>query len=123
MTRRAYLYFVVTFLIGIAVGAAGLYYYAWRARLWHHPWNENRAIHRMTRRLDLAPPQVQELRAILDNTVKQWNQIQDQMKPQLDALHKQTDDRIRQILNTEQRNKFEVLVREHERREKRGKKR
>ncbi len=123
MTRRAYLYFVVTFITGIAVGGAGVYYSAWRAGFWHHPWNENAAIHRMTRRLDLAPPQVQELRAIMDNTVKQWNQIQDQMKPQLDALHKQTDDRIRQILNTGQQKKFDALVLEHERHEKHEKKR
>jgi len=59
----------------------------------------------------------------MDNTVKQWNQIQDQMKPQLDALHKQTDDRIRQILNTGQQKKFDALVLEHERHEKHEKKR
>lgn|SRR5487761_205209 len=115
MTRRAYLYFVITFIAGLVLGGAGVYYYAWRARLWRHPWEENAAIHRMTRRLDLTPQQVQELRPIMDNTVKQWDQVQDQIKPQLEALRQQTDDRIRQILNAGQKKRFDALVRKHER--------
>jgi len=118
MTRRAYFYFVVTFITGLVVGGAGVYYYAWHAGLWRHPWEENATIHRMTRRLDLTPHQVQELRPIMDNTVKQWNLIQGQIKPQLDALRQQTDDRIRQILSAGQKNKFDVLVKKHERHKK-----
>ncbi len=118
MTKRAYLYFFLTFIIGVAVGGWGVYYCAWRAGVWHRPWNENEAVHKLTQRLDLQPDQVKELRSILDDTVKKWREIQAQTKPQLEALHKQTDQRIRQMLNPEQQKRFDSLVRAHEKRAK-----
>ncbi len=114
MKRRAYLYFVVIFIVGLAIGGAGTFYGAWRAHVWRRPFNENAVIHRLARRLDLTRAQVQQLRPIMDNTHRQWNQIQDQTKPAVEALRQQTNAHIRQILDPNQQRKFAAMVLKHE---------
>ncbi|MGH9357319.1 MAG: hypothetical protein ACRD10_14425 [Terriglobia bacterium] len=109
---------MVTFIAGLVLGGAGVFYYGWHSGSWHHPWRESATIHKLTKRLSLTPQEVKQLRPIMDAAVKQWNQIESQTKPQLQALRQQTDDRIRQILNTGQREKFDALVREHAAQEK-----
>lgn len=114
MTRRAYLYFVITFIIGVILGGAGVYYYAWCTGHWRRKWSEERIIHNLTRDLNLTPQQVPDLRTILDDNIKKYHAIQESIRPQLEALHGETDDRIRHILNPQQLTKFNELVREHQ---------
>ncbi len=110
MTRRAYLYFVVTFVIGVILGGVGLYTYAWNTGHWRRRWNEQAAIRSLRKQLDLSPPQVQELRSILDQTDVKYRALQEQARPGFEALHTQTDNRIRQILNPHQATEFDALV-------------
>ncbi|HEX5482844.1 MAG TPA: hypothetical protein VFZ08_09500 [Terriglobia bacterium] len=114
MSRRAYLYFVITFIIGIILGGAGMYYYAWGTGHWRRRWSEERVINNLKRDLDLSPQQVPEIRSILDDNIKKYHAIQDSIRPQMDALHHETDGRIRHTLNPQQLKKFNELVREHQ---------
>lgn len=122
MTRRAYLYFVITFVIGLALGAIGFYTYAWNTGHWRRPWSENGAIHSLTRQLDLTTAQSGQLRSILDGAIKSHHAIEEQQRPAFEALHQQTDQRIRQILNPDQAKRFdEMLARRRKARETRRK--
>jgi hypothetical protein len=115
MTRRAYFYFVVTFLIGIILGGAGVYYYAWSAGKWRRPWNEEAFIHYWTKQLSLVPPQTKQLRSITDDTIKEHAAIDNQEQSQLQSLRDKWRTRIRQILNPQQVTKFDDVNRRHDR--------
>ncbi|MGH9469864.1 MAG: hypothetical protein ACRD1N_05910 [Terriglobia bacterium] len=115
MTRRAYVYFVITFIIGLVLGGAAMYYYAWGTGHWRRKWSEQRAVDRLKNDLALTPPQVRELRPILDENVRNWNHLQQQVRPQFDALRDQTDNEIRHILNPGQLSKFNALIQQHRR--------
>ncbi|MGH9377817.1 MAG: hypothetical protein ACRD18_07820 [Terriglobia bacterium] len=110
MKRRAYLYFVVTFVIGVILGGVGLYAYAWNSGLWRRRWNEQAAIHSLQEQLDLSSQQVQDVRSIMDESTKQYHALQAQQRPEFDALRAQTDGRIRQILNPRQATEFDAFL-------------
>ncbi len=111
MTRRAYFYFVLTFLLGIIVGGAGVFYYGWFSGHWHHEFDQNRIIHHMKRDLNLDDSQVQKLTQILQESSKKRRELEQKNQPQMDALRKETRDQIRQILNPVQLAKFNEHVR------------
>jgi hypothetical protein len=113
MTRRAYLYFVITFVIGIIVGAAGTYYYAWSSGKWRRVFNEDRMIHNMTKDLNLSAAQVKDVRSAIDAEITRAKALAATVRPQFDALHHQTHDEIRHILNAQQLAKFNAVIREH----------
>lgn len=113
MTRRAYFYFGLTFLLGILVGAGGEFYYAWHSGRWHPPFSEKHAIERMQRDLNLSPAQVQQLTQIMNDEVAKFRALREQTDPQFEALRKETGDRIRQILTPDQLAKFNEIVRRH----------
>jgi Spy/CpxP family protein refolding chaperone len=121
MTRRAYLYFILTFFLGIVVGGAGVLFYAWNTGHWHRRFDRQRLVRRLTRDLDLNATQVQQLTQIMDETSKKMDALRHTLDPQLDALHKESQDRVRQILTPEQLKKFNEMVRRfEERRRRRG---
>ncbi|MGH9354331.1 MAG: hypothetical protein ACRD2G_19555 [Terriglobia bacterium] len=110
MSRRAYLYFVITFVIGVILGAVGMYTYAWNVGRWRRRSSEQAVIHDMQRRLSLSPQQTQELRPILDEGGKEIHDLQAQLHPQYVALHRQIEAHIRQILNPDQVKKFDEIL-------------
>jgi hypothetical protein len=114
MTRRAYLYFVITFLIGIFVGGAGVYYYAWSAGKWHRPFNENAFIRYWTDQLSLSPTQATQCRAITNDTIKKHVSVDQQHSAQVEALRDDWRARIRQILNPQQAIKFNQINLRHD---------
>ena len=114
MMRRAYLYFGLTFLFGIVAGAVGFYFYAFQTGLLHRSFSRQRLVQHLTRDLDLSPDQVQRVNSILDDEGKKYHQMQDQVRTEADALHKETRGHIREILRPEQATKFDALVRQHE---------
>ncbi|HTV56116.1 MAG TPA: hypothetical protein VMI06_14530 [Terriglobia bacterium] len=116
MTRRAYLYFVITFLIGIVVGGAGVYYYAWSAGKWRRPFSENALIHYWTRQLSLAASQVTQLRLITNDTIKKHAAIDKAREPQLQALRLEWRARVAQTLTPQQLIKFNDINRRHDER-------
>ena len=112
MTRRAYLYFAVTFVLGVVVGACGTFYYAWYSGHWHRAFDRQRVVRRLTREVHLSEAQVLQVDQILADTAKSYSELHRQVGPQFDAIRAQTRDRIRQILTPEQVVKFNEWVRQ-----------
>jgi hypothetical protein len=110
MTRRAYLYFVVTFLLGAIVGATAIFYYGWRTGLWHRPFNRQVFINHVKRELSLSSSQVDQLQQIVDETGRKVADARQQNEAQLDAIRKESRGRIRQILSPEQIQKFDEIT-------------
>lgn len=111
MTRRAYLYFSLTFLLGLLIGAWGMYSYARYSGRWHWKFSQERIIHRLQRELSLSDQQVQQLTAIMDESAKKYADLESEVEPQFAALREERRNRIRQILGPEQLVKFNELVR------------
>jgi hypothetical protein len=119
MNRRAYLYFVLTFVLGIAVGAGGLFFYALRTGRYRPPFSRERAVKMMTHALSLSPAQASQLQQIMEESGKRRRALEDQMTQHFDALRDQDRNRIRQILNPDQVAKFNEIVRQHDERRRR----
>jgi Spy/CpxP family protein refolding chaperone len=121
MTRRAYVYFILTFVLGILVGGAGVLFYGWYSGHWPHRPDRQRLVRHLTRELNLNETQVNQLTQIMDETSKKFDDLRKQLDPQFDAVRKESQDRVRQILTPEQLAKFNEMVRRfEERRRRRG---
>jgi Spy/CpxP family protein refolding chaperone len=110
MTRRVYLYFAATFLLGVILGGGGVYYFGWSTGRWHHRFTKDRAVARLKKALDLSEPQVQQVSQIFDETAQKMRDLEKQVEPQFRAIREDARNRIRQILNPEQVKKFDALV-------------
>ncbi len=120
MTRRVYLYFTVTFVLGVALGGLGVYsFYSSSGRIAHHGFNKERAVSHLKKDLNLSDTQVQQLNQIFDDAAQKIRLIQKQMDPQFQALRQENRNRIRQILNPDQVPKFDDLVRQSDERHRR----
>ena len=111
MSRRAYLYFALTFLLGAIVGGACVYYYAWSTGHWHRPFNRRSFVSRLKGELNLSDTQVPQLEQIIDGSTKKFESAQQQADSQLNAIRQETRNRIRQILSPQQTQEFDELVR------------
>ena len=119
---------VALFLVGVAVGALG----ADLVRR-HHPWGMAAGPHgprapgdpighlgmhhrmmatELTRRLDLTPDQQRQLEPILAETHREAQAIWQQVRPRVQAVIEQGENRIAQILTPAQRQEFEAYRRE-----------
>ena len=121
MTRRAYLYFGATIVLGAILGGVGVYYFFWHTGRIQHPggFNKNRAVAHLKKELNLSDAQIQQVGQILDESSQKMTDLQKQVDPQFQAIHMETRARIRQILNPDQAKKFDELVRSIDERHKR----
>jgi len=120
MSRRAYLYFALTFFLGVIVGGTCTYYYAWNTGHWHRPFNRQNFVRRLKGELDLSDTQVTQLEQILDGSMSKFRSAQQQSDAQLNAVREETRNAIRQILTPQQGQQFEELVRRWDGRRRRG---
>ncbi|MBI1941049.1 MAG: periplasmic heavy metal sensor [Acidobacteria bacterium] len=120
MTRRAYIYFVATFLLGVVVGGAGVLFYAWNTGHWRRRPSTAQIVRRLTRDLNLSAPQVEQLKQIVDDSEKKMKELRTQARPQFDAIREEGHEQIRKILNPEQLEKFNETIRRHEERRRRS---
>jgi len=111
MSRSAYLYFALTFLLGIILGGARVYYYAWSTGHWHRPFHRQSFVSRLKAELNLSDTQVVQLEQILDVSTKEFQSAQRQADSQLNAIREETRNKIRQILSPQQTQQFDELVR------------
>jgi hypothetical protein len=111
MKQRAYVYFVSIFLLGVLVGAVGLFLYAWYGGHWHRPMDRGHIVRDLTRELKLNGAQVSELTGIMSDSSKRYQALHNQVRPQFEALREQTDGEIRKILTPDQVSRFNELVR------------
>jgi len=121
MTRRAYLYFGATIVLGAILGGVGVYYFFWHTGRIQHPggFNKGRAVAHLKKELNLSDAQIQQVGQILDESSQKMTDLQKQVDPQFQAIHMETRARIRQILNPDQAKKFDELVRQIDERHKR----
>jgi Spy/CpxP family protein refolding chaperone len=114
MTRRVYLYFFVTIILGAILGGVGVYYFLWdTGRLQHpHGFNKDRAVAHLKKELNLSDAQAQQVGQIFDESSQKVRDLQKQIDPQFQAIHMETRARIRQILNPDQQKKFDEYVRQ-----------
>ena len=118
MSRRAYLYFALTFLLGAIIGGTCVYYYAWSEGHWHRPFRRSIFVSYLKRDLNLSAAQVQRLEQILDGSTKKFESAQQQAASQLNAIRQETRRSIREILSPQQTEKFDELVRRWDERRK-----
>jgi uncharacterized membrane-anchored protein YhcB (DUF1043 family) len=96
---------MLVFLAGAATGALSM-------RLIHHPapvnaqQNREAVLNRFRTQLDLDGAQVQKLSLLLDD----YSQYYESLQEQLDDLRSTGKTRIMQILNPDQREKFEKMM-------------
>jgi len=112
MTRRAYFYFVLTFLLGGVAGGAGVFFYAWYGGHWHREFSKRSMVSQLRRELKLNDSQEQKLNQIMDESSKKFRELRRETNPRFDALRQETRDQIRQILTPEQVNRFDQLFRQ-----------
>lgn len=98
---------IAVFLLGIALGALGMYYWGGRvlANRSHHFFED------MTHEVGLTPDQQKQIEVIIQDTRGKFQAIDDQTRPQYDQVRQQARDRIRAFLTPEQQPKFEDFVR------------
>jgi len=114
MTRRAYIYFLATFLLGVVVGGSAVLFYGWHWGHWHRGFSRHRTVQHLTRELHLSDQQVRQLNQIMDETGRKFEELRKQVNPQFEALREERYNRVRQILTPEQLEKFNEQVRRHE---------
>jgi signal recognition particle GTPase len=119
MSRRAYLYFALTFLLGVIVGGTCVYYYAWSTGYWRRPFNRQSFVSRLKAQLNLSDTQVSQLEQILEGSTKKFRAIQQQSDSQSNAVREDTRNKIRQILSPQQTQEFDELVRRWDEKRKR----
>ncbi len=121
MTRRAYLYFGATIVLGAILGGVGVYYFMWHTGRLQRPggFNKDRAVAHLKKVLSLSDAQIQQVGQIFDEAAQKMVDLQKQLDPQSQAIHMETRARIRQILNPDQAKKFDELVRQIDERHKR----
>jgi Spy/CpxP family protein refolding chaperone len=121
MTRRVYIYFVATIVLGAVLGGVSTYYFLWTTgRVQHHGgFNKDRAVAHLKKDLNLSDAQAQQVGQIFDEASKKVRDLQEQIDPQFQAIHLETRAHIRQILNPDQAKKFDEFVRQIDARHKR----
>jgi hypothetical protein len=110
MKRRFYVYFALTFILGLAIGAAGMYSYGWYTGHWHQRFSRHRVVDYLQRELSLSQPQTQQLQQIINNMEKKESELRDQVEPQFQAIREETRAETRKILNPQQVEKFNAMV-------------
>ncbi|HEV2426080.1 MAG TPA: hypothetical protein VGZ29_14715 [Terriglobia bacterium] len=110
MQRRAALYFVLTLVIGVALGAVGMFLYAWYGGHWRRPMTRRDFVKYLTEELKLDSNQTQQVTQILEGASKKFQALHAQTHPQFDVLREQTDAQIRQVLRPDQAQKFDQVI-------------
>jgi hypothetical protein len=110
MKRRAYVYFALTFLLGLVIGGAGMYSYGWYTGQWHHRFSRHRVVDYLQHELNLSQDQVQQLQQIMAATDKKESDLHDQIEPQFQAIRDEARAETRKLLNAQQLEKFNAMV-------------
>ncbi len=119
MSRRAYLYFILTFVLGIVVGSAGTVFLGWHFGRPHGGFDPKHVVRFLQRELKLTDTQRQQVEQIMQETDAKYKDLHKQVDPQFDAVKEESRGRVRKILNPDQLTKFDEIVRRLEERRKR----
>jgi len=112
--RKAVLMVVVLFVLGVALGSVGTYLVTTRVLAAHSPVartaNQHMAMY--TRDLNLTPDQQSQIQAILNDTRAKYASLHEKLDPEYEQVRQQGREHIREVLTSEQRPKFEELLRQ-----------
>ena len=118
MRRRVYVYFALIFALGIIIGAAGMYSYGWYTGHWRH--NRYRVIDYLQKELSLSQAQTDQLQQIINRMDREESDLHDQMAPQFQAIREEARAETRKILNEQQLQKFNEMVKRWDAKRRRG---
>lgn len=115
----ALLLVIAVFVLGVALGALGMYLEGARVMAGHPaqpvrltPAQRNdRTVDSLTKELGLNPQQQGQLKAILEQTGAGYKSIHDEESPKVEAVRQKGRDQIRAILTPDQLPKFEETLR------------
>jgi ATP phosphoribosyltransferase regulatory subunit HisZ len=110
MKRRAYIYFALVFVLGIIIGATGMYSYGWYTGQWHRRVSRHRVVEYLQQKLDLSQGQTQQLQQIIRNMDQKESELRDKVAPQFQAIREETRAQTRKILNAQQLDRFNAMV-------------
>ncbi len=116
MNRKAALLVLLVFVLGIAVGALGMYVAESRgiaASSSGKPSQQSYGhaqVQRLSTDLNLTIEQQQQLTAILEDSKGKYQALYESIRPQRDEIRQQGRQRIRGILSAEQLPKFEAYL-------------
>jgi hypothetical protein len=113
--REAATLFFLVFLLGVLFGAVGNH--MWNQRVAGQPRvitnpTRNQIITSCTHELQLTPEQQKQLGVIIDDTRAQWIALYSPLDAQKEAIRQDGRQRIREILNPVQRQKFDGFMRQ-----------
>lgn len=77
---------------------------------------KERILDRLNEELALSDEQVQEVKAIIESTEKEIHTLGEEIKTKFTEVREQGNEKILEILNPEQQEKFKTLVQEQEKR-------
>ncbi len=110
MKRRFYVYFALIFILGMVIGAAGMYSYGWYTGHWHQRLSRHRVVDYLQEKLSLSQSQTQQLQQIVNNMEKKESELRDQVEPQFQAIREEARAETRKILTSQQVEKFNAMV-------------
>lgn len=107
------------FLLGVVVGVVGdnLYRIEWgehRDQQNRRGAGQPRSIDLLTQRLNLRPDQIKKVDAILTEAGEEYVRLRTQLRPQFDEVRNRQRDRIRALLDPQQKEAYTALIQEWE---------
>jgi hypothetical protein len=118
-SRKAALWVFLIFVLGIGIGALGMY--AGGRRVFgaaqhpgQHSREQGRAMleDRLNHELSLTPDQTKQLDVILLDLQNRYDAVHKQYAPQIDEVRQRGREQVRAILTPEQRGKYEEFLRQ-----------
>ena len=114
--QTAAVYLALIFLLGGGLGAGGYHWYdssreALADAREKGDGEEENAVDWLAAELECTKWQKEQLEGIVDATYEQYDQIFEELSPRYEEARQRGRDRIREILDDDQKKRFEQLVR------------
>ena len=122
MTRRVVIYFAVTFLLGVFAGSGGSVLWK-KYRHWNRPPLEERIVRHLQRELSLSQEQSRQVQQIISGSMEKLSEIRENMESEHDLRRQETREQIKEILASEQKERFEEMIRDFDERHRRRRER
>ncbi len=118
-SRRAVVYLILVFLLGLALGGLATVWASKRGYTYDGSKRSRRArgVEWLDGELGLTTEQRREVEAILDEMGEAYRAIRKRIRPEYGAVRQQGREKIRALLDDEQRARFEQLIREIDQKE------
>ncbi len=101
----------LVFILGVLAGGLGVGLYVKHQRTTflesRHGRHTDFILQKLTRKLELSSEQHKEIKAILSDAEKSMLAFREKNRPEIEAIFKEHEQRIRSILSEEQREKFD----------------